>query len=318
MIMVARRYMSSSDIYRRGNKLKLVWKATNLLFRHALFLLEVLLEKAMARLGKGRDGKVYICITVDGDAHGIPNALEKGMPLLFKIFDRNGLSGKVTWFINERYDWTGTYPHLLQQILYRGDRLEVHCHIESLIARDDFVQIYDEIARDRQKIESFSRRYLPNYRISCFRSGSGDRSVKMMQALEELGFSYDSSITPGESFDVYGKMISDKDVPRSRNCYFLRPEEYKVPSNKPTQIVELPVYNALYGTPRLREKEKESDYPIVITNLIHPYNLVKKNGEINKPVKLAYEWVVALLRMIPNSEFVTLLQAGEAWRKSHS
>jgi len=259
--------------------------------------------------------EVYVCLTVDGDAGRNLHAIGKGFPLLLKIYDRFNLQGRVSWFINNQDEWTTHYPHFLEAILKRGDRIELHCHIEDLIREDDYHKIYDHVKKEKEVLERFCQDIIPGYRVECFRSGRFDRSAKMFAALEEIEIRYDSSLTHGSSFMIGERRIDDRDIPHSTSCYFLKPHAYKAPRKDQTTIVEIPVWEPF---PRFKKiKNGENDAPIVITNLIHPFNLVTAGGAVNQLVRGYYQFILRLLMRVPHAQFVNLLEAGERWRKMH-
>ena len=87
--------------------------------------------------------EVIACITVDGDEKRLGD-ISKGFPVLLEILDKEGLRGKVTWFINEHdYQWTDRYPNYLKQIIDRGDEIALHSHVEPII--NDYDALYDYI-----------------------------------------------------------------------------------------------------------------------------------------------------------------------------
>jgi len=259
--------------------------------------------------------EVYVCLTVDGDAGRNPHAIGKGFPLLLKIYDRFNLRGRVSWFINNRDEWTTRYPHFLEAILKRGDRIELHCHMEDLIREDDYHKIFNHVKKEKEVLEYFCRDVIPDYRIECFRSGRFDRSEKMFAALEEIGIRYDSSLTHGSSFMIGGRRIDDRDIPHSTSCYFLKPHAYKAPLKDQTTIVEIPVWEPF---PRLEQVRDENGAPIVFTTLIHPFNLVTAGGSVNQLVCGYYQFILRLLKKVPHAQFSTLFEAGERWRKAHA
>jgi hypothetical protein len=255
--------------------------------------------------------EVYVCLTVDGDAGQNPHAIGKGFPLLLKIYDRFNLQGTVSWFINNQDEWTTRYPHFLEAILKRGDRIELHCHVEDLIRDDDYHKILSQLKKGKEELEQFCRSIIPDYQVECFRSGRFDRSEKMFTALEEIGIRYDSSLTHSSSFKINGRKIDDTDISPSTNCYFLKPISYKVPQKNQTQIVEIPVWEPF---PRLKKLLRAGHDPVVITNLIHPFNLITARGAINHFVKGYYQWIVRLHKKIHSARFLTLVEAGERWK----
>jgi len=48
-------------------------------------------------LNKRYSDKFIVCITVDGDGYFL-GGIERGVPVLLKIFDKHQLNGKITFF----------------------------------------------------------------------------------------------------------------------------------------------------------------------------------------------------------------------------
>lgn len=253
--------------------------------------------------------RVLVCLSVDCDGHGYKLSIPEGHKWLFQFYSKLGLEGKITYFVNEKYKYTKLYPQILKEILERGDRIELHSHYEKLVFEEKYQELKNEIEKEYIQLSDFCKDIDPSYKIKCFRSGSHARSITLFKVLKELNIKCDSSLLHNQKINVYGYEIDDSDTPL--NCYYSDPINFKKTSENKT-ILEIPVWQPL---PDLRSIKKyvNPNEPVIITVLIHPFNIYTEKKNIIGV--LFYKFCVWCLRKINNVEFMRLDKAIKEWEK---
>ncbi|MFC2075944.1 hypothetical protein ACFLT7_02550 [candidate division KSB1 bacterium] len=279
------------------------------LWRH--FTYGISLSAGLAGLkGKLQSGNTLVCLSVDGDGGGNPKAIPVGCRLLFDIFDRLGLRGRVTWFINADDGWTGGHGALLERIIGRNDAVEQHTHMEKEIENDDLEVIESRIGAHRRELEDFCRTLRPDYKILGFRSGRLRYSPNLFAALGKLGFLFDSSVSHLQPDQALAAMRKEPEKEVTTGASLLAPVE-RIETGAPAgPLLEIPVWEPF---PSWKWLATVATPPIIITNLIHPFNLVTQSGRPNRPVVEYYTLLVRLLGRMPNVEFTTLRDAVSRW-----
>lgn len=259
--------------------------------------------------------QVAVAVCVDCDDHDTTVGTLSGVAVLQRIHKRLGVTGAVTWFVNQRYHWTDRYPDLLRQLLQSGDRVEMHGHAERFIGPNDAAGLRRFLSDQLDSLQTFCQGVQPGYRVECFRSGSLDRSHDLYRALEELGIRYDSTLAPGYRRKLYDRLVDDTDLPSSRNCFYLDPQDYKRAQPHARQIVEVPVM--LAGSRSLHALLANPDRPLVLATLIHPYNVVDRQGRPNRYECAIYELTLRAYLRLSDGNALSLREAGERWRAAH-
>lgn len=236
--------------------------------------------------------KFFGCITVDMDAHGYPQAFERGIPFLLNLYDRIGLKGRVTWFANCDEDLFNQYALQLRRIRDLGYEIALHSHLETMQHPNDRSGVLSRLSSDKGRLENFL-----GQKVIGFRSGRFFRTPAIMKALPQLDFRYDSSYTYGRVFKVGGHTMDDSLISGRDSVFFLS-----------GRLMEFPVWEP-YPDPA---KIVPSDKPYFITTLVHPYNMVS-GGRNNLIIQRYYKHLLELLSRIPTIEFIPLSKALEIW-----
>ncbi len=234
---------------------------------------------------------IYICLTVDLDAHGRRNAFEWGIPQLLRLYDCRGLAGKVTWFVNCREPMVRRSPDLPVHLCEMGYEVGLHCHLESFDA-DSEALVGREIAADKEWLEDVLGK-----RTQGFRSGRLLHTPAILNAVDKSGFRFDSSSTYGRRYRVGRWFMDDGKQQGGRSVL-----------NLSETCLEFPVWEPFPDFNRM----KPDRVPYFITTLVHPYNFVLL-GRPNPFVLAYYTEIIRLFRSLPDARFVTLSQAAEIW-----
>ncbi len=242
--------------------------------------------------------RVIICLSVDCDIRPGP-ALGSGHDWLFDIFEKKGLQGNITYFINEKYRYTEDHPQVLERILKNKDRAELHTHCERKINAGDYEGVLSEISSEKDELLDFIRKYDPSYDFACFRSGTHAQGPALFRALKELNIPNDSSLVHEWQRNIYGKDTDNRDIPA--NCYWLGEKN----------LLEIPCWNHLPNMFSIK-RGINSDEPVIITTLIHPFNV--RSGRKNILRRLFYLFCLWSLKRIKGAQFTTMDKAAAAWR----
>ncbi len=262
--------------------------------------------------------KAILCVSVDCDGHEYNErifskiernfAFDKGYSLLFKIYDFLGFRGKITWFINNRYDFSDKYFWVIRDLLARNECVGLHLHADELIQREseDLKNIFEDQHANLSNILSKAG---SKKKINCFRAGNLVRSRLLFRLLTDAKISIDSSLSHNLLIERGGFTYDDSIIPS--NIYYLDKENEKLANVQREKIVEIPISQPLPG----KIFANFFNEPLVHTIFIHPYNLIKVNGAPNLPRLFIYIFFLLLLKIRKNTTFSTLEKAVDIWEK---
>ncbi len=153
-----------------------------------------------------------------------PCRVEQNTNTLLALFDRNKI--KITFFI---LGWVAErYPELIKRIHQQGHEIASHGYSHQLIYKQDPKVFREETAKSKQILEDLIQQPITGYRAASY--SITRNSLWALEALAELGFTWDSSIFPTRH-DNYG-------IPGS-------PEEpYKIGTRQGKIITEFPLTTA--------------------------------------------------------------------------
>jgi hypothetical protein len=132
------------------------------------------------------------------------------------VFDRHGIGGHVTWFLNENdFAITRSHPEFLKEAIRRGDTIGVHDHIDFLRGTWEYGPIYDFCSRSHKSIRAWLEENGYSLPLTCHRFGCCFQHPEAYRALVDLGYTVSSDVGPGTCHDNHtGELSFDNtDIP---------------------------------------------------------------------------------------------------------
>jgi hypothetical protein len=231
--------------------------------------------------------------TVDGDLRvGTPEQQEAAVSELCRLFDDCGLTGHVSWFINEQdFGWTTEHAGLLGCLLDRGDAVGIHDHFDT-----HDVTSYEETlslagtSRARVQVFCASRGYqMP---LWAHRSGCFVQRESYYRALIDLGYRVVSDCMPGQRFctkmvqlsrhpqrwlEVFDDLRWEADnraLPVTATPWWHDAGNWRDCASRSGTLLHLPVICAPYpDADRMVQAWHASANPLCLTWDTHPYNI---------------------------------------------
>jgi len=155
---------------------------------------------------------IYFLMTVDGDLrNGSISQRERAIRALLKLFDSEGMAGKVTWYINENdFEWTKNHPEVVLSIVERRDALGIHDHFDTQNIID-----FGEALRFCKESYSKVMKFLKHrdkdkdypQGILAHRSGSLYQKATFYKARKEIGYRILSDVWPEKKSE--GRVVLD-------------------------------------------------------------------------------------------------------------
>jgi hypothetical protein len=251
---------------------------------------------------------IHLCLTVDFDAWP-GDSIEPAFHILEKMYARFGLTGKITYLINPRYDLGDRHP-IYREIFEKGYEIGLHTHAEKLMLQGHEDEIYALIVQEKALVEQRFRCFDPAFEARSFRSGSRSFSTPLFHALTRAGIRYDSSLGHHPRVrEVYEFRVEDGC--EANRVYYLQPDAYRSEPPFPTPLVEIPVSGQLPDLRALAAALRPGE-PLVVATFIHPFNF-HRGGKPNRLFHAYYSAVLFCLQWIRNAQFSHLSEAGEAW-----
>lgn len=283
------------------------YHATLILYRHLY-----------AKTHQVRDKDIYICVSIDGDLPRDKMLADKAIHHTIKFLKREGLSSKVTWFINDggismplptmpeiktdRFCWTQEHPEELKMLVKEGCDIELHSHYiqgywESNGEKPGYELILKNIKEEKESLESFVGNYTGRpYNITGFRAGAYITSEDLYRALKTLGCIFDSSEVPGLKGSQRLKhcFVDYSDVPFLRNWHYIDDE-----------LLELPLYPLTMDTEIVRKCTRS---PIVLSFFCgHPFDFIDAKGNPRRLRGLKLRvWLRLLKLAYPGASWVAM------------
>ena len=155
---------------------------------------------------------IYFLITVDGDMRsGTITQRDAAIKALLKLFDSEGMAGKVTWFLNENdFEWTKNHAEAILSMVERKDALGIHDHFDTQNIID-----FEEALRFCKKSYSKVMKFLKDANkdkdypqgILAHRSGSFYQRAAFYKAKKEMGYRILQDVFPEKKSE--GRLVLD-------------------------------------------------------------------------------------------------------------
>ena len=272
--------------------------------------------------------KIYFLITVDCDLRiSSVKTRQQSLDLLLDVFEKSGLAGRITWFLNEN-DFAISHSHagFLQEAVARGDTLGLHDHLDFLCGNWEYAAIRDfcsKSLRDVSRvIEAMGYGGLLPHRFGCLFQHSA-----AYQALIDLGYAISSDVCPGSKHKNHtGELAYDNlDIPLGILPYRHASHNIADFRSKQGPLIQFPVLQAHLTAswwPKLDRSiidgwissaEKLNQEICVMTFLFHPYEIIDTERlKVDEEGLARLEELVAQMRDIYKAEFIAM---GECCRK---
>jgi polysaccharide deacetylase family protein (PEP-CTERM system associated) len=173
--------------------------------------------------------------------------VESNMECLFEILEQSGVA--ATFFFLGRV--AKDLPHLVRKVANAGHEVACHSYQHLRVVGFEKRHFKDLIRSTKDMLEDLSGQQVSGFRAPDFSITSA--SLWALDALQELGFLYDSSIYPTSFHDVYG--IKDQ-----------LPTIHRLPNN----LIEFPLSSAsvVYGRLPFGGGGYFRLYPLQLTTLL--------------------------------------------------
>ena len=277
--------------------------------------------------------RVLVAVTVDCDLRR-GNVIHRRAALeaLLGLFRRAGLSGHVTWFLNENdfkiVEWHGDF---VDEVLERGDSIGVHDHFDRYDTIHDydpparpvdilcFEEVYRLMRLSKEAVEAYLRERGWDAPVAMHRNGCLVQSRAIYRALRELGYRVVSDVAPQEH--VNGSKFADRSgrpnvmfnegVPLSVQPYRHDVDNWADYRSREGHFIQVPVHylgrdlNFGYFEHFLRACEGEGLAECVFCWLFHPYEIQAATGEVDGAKLRSLEDLLAKLRDDYGASFVS-------------
>ena len=234
--------------------------------------------------------QILFLITVDCDLR-ISSVVTRNESLmsLVKTFDKHGVSGHVTWFLNENdFAITHSHPEFLKEVIERGDTIAIHDHIDFLGSRWEYDAIYDFCSKSLTSVKNWLKENGCSKQISSHRFGCGFQRPAAYKAVVNLGYTISSDVCPETIWHNHTgeQSLDNTSVPIGILPYRHGPEsinDYKTNSGPIFQIPYIEATLTRSSQPRFNRKlinswiagaESLGQERCVITFAFHPYEVV--------------------------------------------
>ncbi len=201
---------------------------------------------------------------------------------LLNVFQKHGLAGSVTWFLNERdVGWSQCFPDLLDEFVSRGDAVALHVHHNGLFRSSKltaFNAVLEATCHAKENLESVTGK-----RCCCHRSGCYFQAPFVYEALKELGFEALSDVFPGYKGTTAARFFLDNSsVPlgappwRHDRCNWM---DFTSASG---HFLHVPVSaGSLDGLPGLTDTLSDCSAEVVCWGL-HPHEIQHPDGSLSQ------------------------------------
>jgi hypothetical protein len=255
--------------------------------------------------------QTIICLTIDADGHeyerkGVTSDKKfnylKGFKVLHSVYKFFGVEKKTTWFINSGYELSGKYAECVLRVANEGCEIGLHIHADKSFAygKKDINSI---ICNGKWKLENFLNKNNIAHSNLPFRAGNLLRSYHLLDVLQLNDFYTDSSFSTGLIFNKVEKLVDDRTIPSTN--FMLNEICQDDKCFDFDNLIEIPVHHPVpvfTGNAILRQ-------PQICSLLIHPFNVVKKNGNISWLRLIQHILIIVKLKSMLNVKFMTINQA---------
>ena len=232
---------------------------------------------------------MLFCTTVDCDLR-VSSVVTRSETLraLVDLFDAQGVSGHVTWFLNENdFAITHLHPEFLEQVIRRGDSIGVHDHVDFLGGAWEYEAIHDFCARSVGSVRHWLSRK-GWFRPLAHRFGCCFQHLTAYRAIAELGYSICSDVCPGTRHHNHTGELSfdNSEVPVGVLPYWHTPEainDYRINAGPIFQVPMMKATLTASFWPRLDRSVVDAwmagaaklvHETAVLTFCFHPYEIV--------------------------------------------
>ncbi|HOL66345.1 MAG TPA: hypothetical protein PKX93_02680, partial [bacterium] len=156
--------------------------------------------------------KRLFLITVDCDLRVDATGLrQETLEQLLAVFDGSGVSGHVTWFLNENdFQLTRYHKSFLDEAIRRGDTLGLHDHLDKMKRPLNKETVKQYCQASKRRVEDFLKKRKVGRKILFHRNGCFLQEATVYAALRELGYTVCSDIYPGMAgLDHHGNIAYD-------------------------------------------------------------------------------------------------------------
>ena len=206
---------------------------------------------------------------------------EAAVEELLAVFDRYGLRGKVTWFLNEAdVQWTGRFPRLVREMAERGDEIALHTHFGGLfsgVVPSTVDDAHRMCAAPKQRLDRFVGTPCTAHRAGCFY-----QSALTYRAVRQAGLRIVSDVNPTRrTTDAEGRLLDNADIPFDAAPW--RHDEHNWTDHRSTDgwFLHVPVHSeGLEGLGRLADRLGSHAPPVVCWD-IHPHEIQNLDGTLS-------------------------------------
>ena len=143
---------------------------------------------------------VSFLTTVDCDLRVSSVAIrDRALWALHDLFAKEGVSGHVTWFVNEN-DFMLTHAHqpFLLEAVARGETIGVHDHIDFLDGDWTYGPVREFCEPSRQRVGAWLADNGCQQAVRCHRFGCVVQYAEAYRAVQDLGYTVCSDVVPGD------------------------------------------------------------------------------------------------------------------------
>ena len=200
---------------------------------------------------------------------------------LLAIFDRHGLRGKVTWFLNEAdVRWTDRFEPVVREMVSRGDEIGLHTHFGGLFGGPvpaTVDEAYRMCAAPKQRLEQFAKTRCTAHRAGCFY-----QSALTYLAVRQAGLRIVSDVNPSrQTTDAEGRLLDNAAVPFGAAPWHHDDGNWTDYRSTEGWFLHVPVHSELVGgLGRLADRLRSHTPPAVCWD-IHPHEIQNLDGTLS-------------------------------------
>lgn len=237
-------------------------------------------------------------MTVDCDhfRNSTQTLRRKTLETLLDTFSDTGLTGHVTWFINEMYyDYSLTKFHapVVKEFARRGDTLGIHDHIDLLDGQWEYDLIHDYAKRSKESLAAWMDANGVRRPIRCHRFGCLFQRQVAYEAIRDLGYEVVSDVWPGHDGVNHTQHFAfdNRDMPLGIRPYRHDAHNWQEHTSRKGCFLHIPVMHMYLGDFDMGivktwiERAGVGPGPVVMTWLIHPYEVLNDEKTDVSPAK---------------------------------
>jgi len=239
-------------------------------------------------------------VTVDCDLRADdPRARADGLHAVLETLGEAGLSGRVTWFLNENdFGFTQHHEDFLAEAAGRGDTIGIHDHFEPFTAQAGDIPVgyesrsvlaYCRASRDR--VAGWLEREGHPAQVRAHRNGYLAQAPEIYEALAALGYTVLSDIWPRHrSGDRTGAWLDNSEIPVGIGPYRHDAHNFTDYASRAGRFLQAPIAAMFLGTFRyelldrwLEASVQQEAEPAVFTWCLHPYEVLNDARDAVSP-----------------------------------